>query len=158
MNKRSKSQLDLNLRTENLRGASQLKNFVLPDRLQAPNPEKYLEVMKKINPIRRYSNTFLTNPGIFNLSLPCKNSMNQIVHKYALPGKTILPKKIIHLQNLEKFNPKIRELMRRFAITNSAEHVVKIENKDMRGWKKNSILALRMLKTQAKRIRVNNFE
>ena len=160
MNQRSRSHKQLHQTSGCLKMKSHLKSFAFPESVQKVNSENFLEIMNKIKPSRRILKTFSTNTntGTSTLNSLCNNSTHQIVHKYALPGKTLIPKKVIHFQNLEKFNPKIKELMKRFASNSSYEHLAKIENKDMRGCKKNSILAGRMINPHTKRIRTYNFE
>lgn len=145
MRRKAKSQL-LNRNSSQVQ--SEIKVFTFPNTFQRPHSEVLFNPLAKRNCSSRNLRNISTSKSALNLSLPYNTSIQPVVHNYALPGKILMHKKQQPRPSLEKFNKDMREIMKRFNKNLNYQHYVKLETNEMRGAKKNSILAIKLLRDQ----------
>lgn len=125
--------------------ATEVKNFIFP---------YYVKITKSVktedNPSRpqqksRVSRISFKTNTLFYADLPNARS-EPVIHKYALPSKTLSKSKLVDQNDLTHFNSNMRLIITRFENKKKPKQEMIVGRKGVMGCKRNSVLIKKILK------------
>ncbi|OMJ66250.1 hypothetical protein SteCoe_36972 [Stentor coeruleus] len=125
--------------------SSEIKNFIFPYYVKITKSVKTEDNLSRPQQKSRVSRISFKTNTLFYADLP-NNHSEPVIHKYALPSKTLSKSKLVDQNDLTQFDSKMRLIVTRFENKKKPKPEMIVGRKGVMGCKRNSVLIRKLLK------------